>query len=510
MSAEYFTPATEENGRRLHVSRTFFQTFFQLAEKYLASLKKIALLQKKTQKKHGGQNKIPEEDKKNLIGIIESAPHEYSHYVRQDSQNKTQYFEKGITRKSLWWEYCLHFDKKFANQCMRMGHLLTYHQNNIPPDSHYKHDVEKKKITPRIAYYTACTIINSFDVKFHKLRVDTCEDCERFSLKLAGSLSQVPHHEHHIRQYHNHYVGVDEHDHHHEEHVCNEEDVHCSSNMRVEKISYLQMLGGVLKRRSTVRRKLGRCLELLQPEHQALRLAFDVLRTPNDSDIVCAIQIQRWWKWHRPSWAEKIKRLERVVHQWLDVKLQCTSQDAMSAQQRISLRRRRAARRIEHRGRKRRTPKQPRRPAKRRKSRRREEPPDMREQHVHELMIERGEFTADHNEYYLFDEIDNCDRSADFYHGTSSPHTLCEVKTYKNKRYAIGQLLDYRRLLRSIDGRSWGWKDYAKEPLIIFALILKRKHGKGLNRFKGYWKILIGKNGFDAWGLTSLSLHLPN
>eukprot|EP00941_MAST-03F_sp_MAST-3F-sp1_P006380 g6380.t1 len=51
-----------------------------------------------------------------------------------------------------------------------------------------------------------------------------------------------PHHEHHIRQYHNHYVGVDEHDHHHEEHVCNEEDVHCSSNMRVEKISYLQML----------------------------------------------------------------------------------------------------------------------------------------------------------------------------------------------------------------------------------------------------------------------------
>ena len=72
----------------------------------------------------------------------------------------------------------------------------------------------------------------------------------------------------------------------------------------------------------------------------------------------------------------------------------------------------------------------------------------MREQHVHELMIERGEFTADHNEYYLFDEIDNCDRSADFYHGTSSPYTLCEVKTYKNKRYAIGQLLDYRRLLR--------------------------------------------------------------
>ena len=32
MSAEYFTPATEEHGRRLPVSRTFFQTFFQLAE----------------------------------------------------------------------------------------------------------------------------------------------------------------------------------------------------------------------------------------------------------------------------------------------------------------------------------------------------------------------------------------------------------------------------------------------------------------------------------------------
>lgn len=64
-------------------------------------------------------------------------------------------------------------------------------------------------------------------------------------------------------------------------------------------------------------------------------------------------------------------------------------------------------------------------------------------------MMERGDFDADHNEYYLFDEIDNCERSADFYTETSTNGTeLCEVKTYKNKRSAVGQILDYRRLLR--------------------------------------------------------------
>jgi len=57
--------------------------------------------------------------------------------------------------------------------------------------------------------------------------------------------------------------------------------------------------------------------------------------------------------------------------------------------------------------------------------------------------MQRGEFGKDDNEYSVDDPTNSTWLYADFYDGS----TLCEVKTYKKRNNAVGQILNYKSRL---------------------------------------------------------------
>ena len=74
-------------------------------------------------------------------------------------------FLRGVTKESLWYQFCCTENPSFHEQCLRVGRKLTYTATNEKDDSIYENDVAKGKIYPVIRYHTALELINKYTEK---------------------------------------------------------------------------------------------------------------------------------------------------------------------------------------------------------------------------------------------------------------------------------------------------------------------------------------------------------
>ena len=82
----------------------------------------------------------------------------------------------------------------------------------------------------------------------------------------------------------------------------------------------------------------------------------------------------------------------------------------------------------------------------------------------------------DDNEYLVDDPTNSTWLSADFYDGS----TLCEVKTYKKRTNAVGQILNYKSLLLA-EGHS-----VSKMRIHLFDVVVQ----KGVDDFRSIFQPL--------------------
>ena len=71
------------------------------------------------------------------------APRELSHYSKfgkededededEDEEEENEYFARGVTRKSLWWQVCVLYHQAYVEQALR----LVYGHIGAPTTSH--------------------------------------------------------------------------------------------------------------------------------------------------------------------------------------------------------------------------------------------------------------------------------------------------------------------------------------------------------------------------------------
>ena len=107
-------------------------------------------------------------------------------------KKKTEYFARGVTRKSLWWQVCVLYDPAYVEQTLRLRYRHSYDHARLKPTKDVlDDDAAGKLIYPKVSYEAATKFFDRFDIKFNKLRVDTCEDCSKFAFRLGrGSLTE--------------------------------------------------------------------------------------------------------------------------------------------------------------------------------------------------------------------------------------------------------------------------------------------------------------------------------
>lgn len=135
---------------------------------------------------HGGQNRMQQVDSNNFKETVKKQELDNSHYSRFNASDDTVYVQTGVTRYSIWIDYCKEYDKEFLAQCQRLNFMTSYPTNRPPPsEEDYASDVAGKKLVPIISYHAATEWLKLYDIKFNIQRVDTCETCETFKFNLA-------------------------------------------------------------------------------------------------------------------------------------------------------------------------------------------------------------------------------------------------------------------------------------------------------------------------------------
>ena len=188
----YFLEPLHDKGRRLQVSRSFFQSMHLLSKQRLDGIAKTVrdLQASAPRQRHfgsGGGNKLSIAHILQLSAALATAPREPAHYIRFDSRNKTEFFGRGVTARKLWWDVCILHDPMYVEQSLRHGYRHSYDNIKLKPkDEALDNDIDHKILRkPAISYDAALKFFKRFDVKFNKLRVDTCEVCSKFAFRLG-------------------------------------------------------------------------------------------------------------------------------------------------------------------------------------------------------------------------------------------------------------------------------------------------------------------------------------
>ena len=189
----YFAPPLVDGGRRLRVSRSFFKSLHIVYQDRLSTITaevRVQMDRAPVQRRgggSGGHNKLTHQQCLQLSAALESAPRELSHYSKFGSNKKTQYLDRGVTRKTLWWQVCCLHNPEYVEQALRHGYRHSYDDVKLKPsDEKLDNPRDDKKLhMPKISYDAAKQFFARFDVKFNKLRVDTCEICSKFAFRLA-------------------------------------------------------------------------------------------------------------------------------------------------------------------------------------------------------------------------------------------------------------------------------------------------------------------------------------
>ena len=129
---------------------------------------------------------LSQEDKGRLMEVmIYNLAKSGDHYVSFDSASKIQSFGPNVTKVSLWWEFCQAYDPEFVAQSHRLGYRHGRDRKELcPSPEKFAEDEAGKQIFPRVGLRTASNFFALHKVRFGKLRVDVCEECERFRFEL--------------------------------------------------------------------------------------------------------------------------------------------------------------------------------------------------------------------------------------------------------------------------------------------------------------------------------------
>ena len=126
------TSATTHVRSDVLVSRSYFASLYQCGARKMARLRNARL--STDPKEHsvksgvaGGHNKLCATLMLLLLAVLSSQPREASHYGKFDSTKTTEYFEKNVTRQSVWWEFCEQHDKEYFDQATLLGFKHSYH-----------------------------------------------------------------------------------------------------------------------------------------------------------------------------------------------------------------------------------------------------------------------------------------------------------------------------------------------------------------------------------------------
>ena len=189
----YFAPPLVDGGRRLRVSRSFFEALHIVTHHRISTITATVRAQldrapvERTSGGSGGHNKLTNSQRMQLSAMLEFAPRELSHYSKFGSNKKTQYLDRGVTRKVIWWNVCTLHDPDYVEQALRHGYRHSYDDVKLKPSEEQLDNARdnKKLRMPKISYDAAKQFFARFDVKFNKLRVDTCETCSKYAFRLG-------------------------------------------------------------------------------------------------------------------------------------------------------------------------------------------------------------------------------------------------------------------------------------------------------------------------------------
>ena len=187
----YTLPPFVTGNSPIEVSRDCYMKVYDIKWKRVRSIQKMRTMQDPNEAvsktgKHGNQKQLSQEDKGRLMEVmIYNLAKSGDHYVSFDSASKIQSFGPNVTKVSLWWEFCQAYDPEFVAQSHRLGYRHGRDRKELcPSPEKFAEDEAGKQIFPRVGLRTASNFFALHKVRFGKLRVDVCEECERFRFEL--------------------------------------------------------------------------------------------------------------------------------------------------------------------------------------------------------------------------------------------------------------------------------------------------------------------------------------
>jgi hypothetical protein len=126
------TSATTHVRSDVLVSRSYFASLYQCGDDKMLRLRNAKLstdpkLHSVKSGVGGGHNKLSATLMLLLLAVLASQPREASHYGKFDSTKTTEYFEKNVTRHSVWWDFCEQHDEEYFEQATLLGFKHSYH-----------------------------------------------------------------------------------------------------------------------------------------------------------------------------------------------------------------------------------------------------------------------------------------------------------------------------------------------------------------------------------------------
>ena len=181
--------------RPFQVPVDVFKKVYGIGYKRLRTMKKRYEVREvhEAQCKSGGCNyqKLNDQVKKELVKVMnDNLSLTEPHYIKFDDIPKKKTFAQNVTRVSLWKEFCKRHDKPFYEQSSRLGywHGVDHHDHG-PSHKEYEQDQAGMRIKPKISYKTAAVFFGRYNVRFGKLRVDVCQECEKLQNDIINAKS---------------------------------------------------------------------------------------------------------------------------------------------------------------------------------------------------------------------------------------------------------------------------------------------------------------------------------
>ena len=142
----------------------------------------------------GGQRHPGTDEMEDIVRkILKYARKEASHYQGFIRDSSKTYLEKSVTKFSLWQQFLQITSKEFYDQAMRLNFWPGFTSFIFKPSPEvYKNDISKMPLKPARSYSWFTQQLRKYNLKFGKLRSDTCETCHYYqeAIRMASTNDQ--------------------------------------------------------------------------------------------------------------------------------------------------------------------------------------------------------------------------------------------------------------------------------------------------------------------------------